>query len=73
MDNLVVPQEEIEALQNSDDLADFSTFRVPNNLLKKIGQLARDSYALRDGSDLEGLSKAEWTLIEEVITGFENR
>lgn len=72
-DQLIAQQKEVERLAETEDLADLSSFQIPNNVLKKIGKLARESYDNHEANDLEGLSKAEWTLLEEVITGFENR
>jgi hypothetical protein len=54
-------------------IADLSSFKVPNNIIKKIGELARRSYEQGDPNDLENLTREEWTFLEEVITGFENR
>jgi hypothetical protein len=61
------------ATATDNDIADLSSFKISNKLLNKIGELARDAYSLKDNSDMEGLTKEEWTLIEEIITGFENR
>lgn len=71
--NFVADNAYIESVEDN-ELADFSSFKVPNKILKVIGNLAQESYGNLDLTENpHNLTKDEWTLLEEVIVGFTNR